>query len=320
MTNYGFQSALESAMQAHGFTIKGQINYNTHRIQRHKSASRPRGGKDLFVALHEDRGATFGDWHDRDGWVTWWHDDGERLPDLQKQLERAAIRRELDKRRQAARQHAELRAWRFWCSTYLTTDTVDHPYVIHKRIRAYYARHIKHHRWIKDVLVIPIRDVNYVMHTVQVIKWNHYKRKDFKRFWKGTSPAGKMVWLSEKLPDGYNGKIRICEGYATGCTIYEATLEPVVCALNAYNIPLVAVALQKRYPLAILIVCADNDAWDVKNPGVSAAMDAMHKTGCIMRLPDFEAYLPNSVISQPTDFNDLLYIAGMDEVERQLSG
>jgi putative DNA primase/helicase len=315
MTNYGFQSALESAMQAHGFSIKGNINYNSHRIQRFRSAT-SRSGKDVFVALHADRGATFGDWHDRDGWTTWWHDTGDKMPDLQKQIERAAIRRAIDKRNKEARAHAEHRAWSFWCSVYLTSDTADHPYVIHKRIRAYYARHIRHYRWIRDVLVIPIRNVDYDFVSVQIIKWSHYKRKDFKRFWKGTSPAGNMAWLCEKLHDGYYGKIRICEGYATGCTIYEAVGEPVVCALNAYNVPIVASALQKRYPLAILIICADDDAWDDKNPGVTAAIKAMQETGAVMRLPDFTGL---DITSRPTDFNDLLCIAGIGEVERQLA-
>lgn len=303
-----FMNELESAIHSHGFHLQGSINYQSTKIQRFKSANKARSGKDLFVALHDMRGATFGDWHDRDGWITWWLDSYSR-PSIQDLAERRELKREIDRRRQEIREHAIKRAKLLW-DKFPMTDGMNHAYVLKKRIRAYYARHIKHDRWIKNTLLIPIRNIHYEFIGLQVIKAN-----GFKRFWKGTAPSGNMIWLSPFLPPNFKDFIYICEGYSTGCSIYEAIGAPVICAVNAYNLIKVTELLNKQYPLATLVICADNDEWTKDNPGIKYAIDAMRLTGAIMRRPVFTQF---DMSGKPTDFNDLLCLAGIEEVENQL--
>lgn len=66
------------------------------------------------------------------------------------------------------------------------------------------------------------------------------------------------------------GLIYICEGFATGASIHEATGSPVVVAFNAGNLKPVAVAIRAKYKDAIIVIAADNDAWRFKYPRPSA--------------------------------------------------
>lgn len=300
---------LYSVMRDHGFHIIGEINYYTDKVQRFKNAKYPNKGKDIYLYVRGDQGATFGDWHDKDNPITWWA-NGRRRLSIKEQIERDNIQREIDRKKTAMRELAIRRSYNLWSQFYLTEDCDDHPYVVRKRIRSYYARQIRQFRFIKSHLIIPIRNVNYEFRGVQIIKAD-----GFKRLWKGTSQKENMIWLSEPLPKDYKGMIRICEGYSTGCSIYEAIGSPVICAINAYNLVCVSQSLKKHFPLATLIICADNDAWSRDNPGIKYAVEAMKLTGAIMRRPSFTGF---DVSERPTDFNDLLCLGGIEIVENQL--
>jgi putative DNA primase/helicase len=51
------------------------------------------------------------------------------------------------------------------------------------------------------------------------------------------------------------GPLCLCEGYATGASIHEATDYPVAVAFNAGNLGPVAQALQARFPSSRLVLC-----------------------------------------------------------------
>lgn len=53
--------------------------------------------------------------------------------------------------------------------------------------------------------------------------------------------------------------VLIAEGYATAASLHEATGYPVVCAFDAGNMLPVATAIRKRWKLARILVCADDD-------------------------------------------------------------
>jgi phage/plasmid primase-like uncharacterized protein len=81
--------------------------------------------------------------------------------------------------------------------------------------------------------------------------------------------------------------ILVTEGYATGLSIREATVNsvPVYVAFDAGNLKPVAERLRARYPLSPLIFCADDD-WKTKrpdgtpwNPGVEYAQAAAREVG-----------------------------------------
>lgn len=301
-----FEDELLAVMASRNFYIQGNINWQLDgKFQRFASPNgRPRK-KDLFVVLHDyDRGATFGDWHYQDDWCTHWnsaygkpttYEIIERQKKLEIQKTEAAYRRS----------KCEWRARTFWNKFYCNDDVTQHPYVIRKHIIPYYAKQCR--SW----LLVPVTDIEHKLMTVQIIKPD-----GFKRVWKGTSHKGLMTWLSDPLPAYFDKFIYLCEGYATGCTIKEALDVPVVCALSAKNLMLVGNALRKHFPNSGIMICADNDSYGDYNIGIECANATMNAIGMPMRNPCFKKY---DISSKPTDFNDLLALAGKDIVRQQLN-
>lgn len=299
---------IKAIMASYGFHIIGEVNYNTENCQRFRSVHKPHGEKDLFLFLHGDRGATFGDWHDPSNWPTWWNKSNKlTINDLKDRIE---YLEEVKIRKNEMRLIAIERAFNFWEANYVSHYIDQNPYALKKRINTYYARGINHYRYIRDILLIPIADIDMQFKSVQIIKAN-----GFKRLWKGTSQKGNMIWLSEKLENDYSGSIRICEGYATGCSIYEAIGGPVVCAINASNLVNVAVQLRAKFVNAKLKICADNDQWGKENVGLKYGKEALMRTGATLHYPDFSGV---DISTQPTDFNDLMCLTNIEAVENQL--
>lgn len=106
-----------------------------------------------------------------------------------------------------------------------------------------------------------------------------------------------------------SGVILICEGFATGVTLNQATGHAVVVAFNAGNLKPVCEAIRRRYSDQRLLVCGDNDQWTDGNPGLSKAREA----GELWVIPNFK-----DLESKPTDFNDLFVLDGASEVTRQV--
>lgn len=65
--------------------------------------------------------------------------------------------------------------------------------------------------------------------------------------------------------------ILICEGYATGASLHEASGIPVVVAFDAGNLKPVAQALRAAHPGSTLCLCADDDVETEGNPGLTKA-------------------------------------------------
>ena len=105
-------------------------------------------------------------------------------------------------------------------------------------------------------------------------------------------------------------EIFICEGYATGATLYEAIKKPVVIAFSASNIYLVAEKLRHAFPKKTIIIAADVD-----EAGMKKANDAALKSRCFVAIPHFPQ---DHKRDEGNDYNDLYKIAGIDEVKRQL--
>ena len=303
-----FPAELESKMQARNFYIRGKINYSiTGKFQRFPdAANKYKRSKDLFVILHDfDRGATFGNWKYPDDWYTHWNSAYGKptINDMkarQEEIDKAKIEQAYE------RAKAEWRSRELWGKFYVTkvNANINHDYVTRKKITPYYARQVR--SW----LLIPVSDVDNKLVTLQIIKPD-----GFKRLWKGTSHKNNMVWLSSTLPENYSGIIRLCEGYATGCTIYSVTKSPVVCALNANNMPLVAGLLRDKYPLSIIKICADHDQWGSENAGLNYAVKASSACGGLIYWPDFDGL---DISKKPTDFNDLFLLSDKETVKKQL--
>lgn len=106
------------------------------------------------------------------------------------------------------------------------------------------------------------------------------------------------------------GRLIVCEGYATGASIHEATGHAVAVAFNAGNLEAVAVALRAKYAALKIIIAADDDHLTDGNPGLSKAKAAALAVGCYLIKPDFGPHRPDKA----TDFNDLHQLAGADAV------
>lgn len=300
-----FIFALEDAMASVGFNIIGSIDFTNPNFQRFKHQDAPTKGKNLFVKLLNG-GAIFGDWRNEDSWVTWWEKSYKQVSvaerrerEIEKEIQDAATR--------ARQNHAKARTALLWQHRAAHEASRDHHYVNAKRIIPFGALQIR------STLMLKVEDINGQIQTLQFIKQN-----GFKKFKKGAPTKGGMIWLNGGLSSDYDGVIRVCEGWATGCTIADVTKSPVVCSLNAYNLVPVAIALRKKYINANIKICADNDCWGKENVGLKYAREASAYTGCAIHYPDFRGL---DVSGKPTDFNDLFMLSGLaafENVKRQL--
>jgi antirestriction protein ArdC/phage/plasmid primase-like uncharacterized protein len=151
-------------------------------------------------------------------------------------------------------------------------------------------------------LVVPARDAGGRLWGVQVF------HEEGKRFIKDAHKVGTMHVIApvgSKLADlgGDWRPIVICEGYATGATIYEATKYPTVVAFDAGNLKPVAEAVRAAYPDRDLVIAADNDHANVNgNVGIRKAEEAAQAVKAVIAVPPLDAQEKAQGL---TDFNDL---------------
>lgn len=132
-----------------------------------------------------------------------------------------------------------------------------------------------------------------------------------KRFSSGMAKQGACHLIGETSAPG---PIAIAEGYATAATVHEATGWSVAVAFDAGNLTPVAVALRRRFPGRLLVLCADDDHATAANPGVTHARQACERVAGVLAIPEFRAR------EGRTDWNDLQAEQGVDVVRAQLRG
>lgn len=130
-----------------------------------------------------------------------------------------------------------------------------------------------------DTLLIPLyKDEKLV--SIQSIYKDKETGRFVKKFLKGHSVKGAYYKF-----EGNENKILICEGFATGSTLHEASGHTVYCAMSSGNIISVADDLKEKYELSQLVVAADND---------DAGIKSAKKTNLVWICPD----------EKGEDFND----------------
>jgi putative DNA primase/helicase len=181
-----------------------------------------------------------------------------------------------------------------------STPVTTHPYLdlkgiqAHGEIRAY-----------RGSLVLSLRDEQGQLQTLQFIDADGSKR-----FLTGGRTAG----CSFRIPGDPEGPVAICEGYATGVSIHEATGDEVVCAMNCGNLTNVAKTIRTKFPERQIIIVADNDQFTDGNPGLARATEAAGAIAGTLAVPEFSDQLSINA----TDFNDLHKLVGLAEVTRQI--
>jgi putative DNA primase/helicase len=178
----------------------------------------------------------------------------------------------------------------------------DHAYLIRKGIKPSGAR--LH----GDALVIPGR-IGAAVSSLQFIGPDGVKR-----FLTDGQIAGGYFSIG-KVGAGTTA-LCICEGFATGASIHEATGHPVAVSFNAGNLLAVAKAMRAKFPDLLLILCADDDWRTAGNPGMTKGTEAARAVGGLVAVPMFGADREPDA----TDFNDMAALCGLEAVGRAIAG
>ena len=159
----------------------------------------------------------------------------------------------------------------------------------------------------RGATVVPLSDIEGNVKTMQTIL-----PTGTKMFEKGGELKGSMQVINADNLAEAKGGIVICEGYATGATIREATngYFGVVCAMTSHNLLDVAKAVSEKYPDKPLIIAGDNDRFNVNgNVGRLTAEAVAKELGAKVVIPEFKEN------DRGSDFNDLKKSEGLDKVK-----
>lgn len=203
-----------------------------------------------------------------------------------------ADRKAREDERQQVEQATRTKAARLWRPGH--DVAADHEYIRRKGIRPIGIKQCR------DMLLIPMSATGTGdPESLQLIFPDGSKK-----FLTGTGAVpGPLYYVMR----GNGGPLYIVEGYATGCSVHEATGTSVAIAFSSGKLPAVAEALRGRFPDREIIIAGD------QGNGSSKATEAALKIGSKVVLPT----MPEG--TSGTDFNDLHQTAGLDEVSRQLA-
>lgn len=264
------------AMRAAGLAPIGELDLQPGgRIVRYRVEGDKPGKRNGWAVLFSGpmSAGAFGSW--RTGESHTWHEQPARELTVQ---ERAAMRQRLAEaqrlrvlEQERAQEAARAKAQRLWDTARPATNS--NPYLKSKGVPAYGVRQLR------STLVVPARDANGRLHTLQFI-----------------GPTGEKRFLT-------GGRIRGCyfaigrpqrmlllaEGLATGSTLHQASGEAVAVCFNCGNLEAVARALRDKFPRVRIVLCADNDAATPGNPGLTHAWAAAKAVGGFVAHPDFRS-------------------------------
>lgn len=216
--------------------------------------------------------------------------------------EKKARRRKIEAARKAAqeelrRQHETTaqEALKLWQSL---PKCENHPYLSKKLVPAYNLR------LSNKCLVIPLYDTSGKIWSLQYIN-----EAGEKRFLSGGKKKGCYFPIGK--PDN---RLVVCEGYATGASIHQATGLAVAVAFDAGNIKSVTQVLKNKYPTFEIIIAADNDIKEkAPNTGVLKAQEVGEMYSC-------KVIIAESPSGGKYDFNDMAVIEGLERVKAIFNG
>ncbi|MFM0002742.1 AAA family ATPase [Paraburkholderia dipogonis] len=177
----------------------------------------------------------------------------------------------------------------------------DHAYIRSKKIKPYGAKQLR------EQIVIRIQDVDGAHHSAQYIQADGSKT-----FQTGGRISGCFAAVTAGAKPNAKIPLLIAEGFATACSLHEATGFPVAAAMNAGNLLNVAKAWRAKYPRVRIVICADDDTETAGNPGMTKATEAARAVGALLAVPDFGPDRPD----RSSDFNDLHALDGLDALRR----
>lgn len=268
----------------------------TGKIQRF-SANGKRGDLAGWCVWYGMAGAC-GNWRTGES-HTWRSDQYQRLTKTERQrIDRQIRQAEARKKRELEAGYQRIAGQAREDIRHCFPATADHPYLTEKRI-------LPHGALIdgQNVLIIPMY-YNGEIVSYQRIYPMRLPDGTNKRFLKG----GRKKGCYHPIGNKGTGDLGICEGFATGASIHEATGDDVIVAFDAGNLLPVAQAMREQYPDRKIILWADDDYQRVdqngypENIGVLKAIEAAESiSNGYWTMPDFGPNRPEGA----TDFNDL---------------
>ncbi|ENY71116.1 hypothetical protein G114_15016 [Aeromonas diversa CDC 2478-85] len=228
--------------------------------------------------------AVFGSWKTGSKFV--WHQNGLAMPSyIRAQLREQAKRAKNDMNapiKAAARKQVE----EIWGAA---EPPFQHAYLARKQISGTGARQFG------SLLIVPVFNASSRLLSLQSIDENGNKR-----FHRGLPIKGGFLLLGPSPKSG--APVLLCEGYATGATLFEQLGMPVAVAFSATNLLEIGCTLRRLYFNSKLWVCADNDHATPGNPGLTKATTAAHRLQGHLIVPPTSPGI--------TDFNDLFCLGG----------
>ena len=180
------------------------------------------------------------------------------------------------------------------------------PYLVRKGVQPYGVRFASD-GW----LLVPLRDTAGKLWNLQRIAADKPTNGGSdKLFLKGGRKSGLFHWLGAVASPGAvpsddaptPAVILICEGYATGASLHEATGRPVAVAFDAGNLAHVAKALRAQFPAALLVLAGDDDLETLAKHGNNPGRD---KATAAARTVRGLAVFPEGLPAGGSDWNDL---------------
>ncbi|WP_243373612.1 DUF3987 domain-containing protein [Geotalea sp. SG265] len=304
-----------TAMQAAGLEPDCSIVADG-KLHRFRDRQDKAGSRNGYYTLFSDGipSGSFGSWK-LDIKETWSATPEKAMTIEQRKQWRERIARAREEREKAEEeQRAECRKWCGKTCKTAKDATDDHPYLQRKGVHSYGLK------CLRNSLIIPVKDMAGTIHGVQFI------RPDGDRKFKAGSAKTGHFFTIGKAKDN---TVIVCEGYATGASIHQATGRCVIVAFDVRNLQPVAEVIRAARPEIKIIIAADNDAWkkekqedgtfiylDAKpeeNTGIIDATKAACAVGGYLAKPTFQ-----DTTNRPTDFNDLHLAEGLGRVKEYI--
>jgi phage/plasmid primase-like uncharacterized protein/DNA-binding MarR family transcriptional regulator len=295
-----FVQTFRSAMNASGLVYSGEI-VGDGKLRRFNCDGET--GEASWYVLHvADRfsAAGFGCWR-KNIKQTWNSSNGSTLSDEDKRMMRDKIRESESQRKtveEQMRSNAKAKAGKMLSAA---EAACEHDYLARKKV----AAHGEIRTSGDGLLLLPLRDISGALQSLQLIAPdNRWDGRD-KHFLAGGLTMGCFYAVSDRE----SGPLVICEGYATGASVFEATGYATFCAMFAGNLSAVGTVCRKKWPNRVIIFAADNDRFTADNPGLTKATEAAKVVRGFVAAPGFADNETKS-----TDFNDLARLSGLDAV------
>ncbi|MCU7371502.1 DUF927 domain-containing protein [Paucibacter sp. O1-1] len=193
------------------------------------------------------------------------------------------------------------------------SDQGESPYLQRKGVQGYGVRYLA-----DGTLLVPMRNAAGDLQNLQrITPVKPSGDQPEKRFLPGGRKSGMLHWLGE--PEGA-AVLCLAEGYATAASIHVATGRPVAVCFDAGNLVNVAKALRPLFPGVAFLVCGDDDQATAERTGKNPGREKAASAARAARSADAPAgvALPEGLLTELSDFNDLAGVRGLDEVRRQV--